>query len=387
MNLNILYIHQYFKTPEEGGVTRSYEIAKQLVKKGHQVTLITSWNKSHQEKKIIEGIEVIYLPVTYHNNFSFFRRILSFILFEYQAITLGKKLQRPDVIYATSTPLTVGLIGKKLASYFDCPWVFEIRDLWPEVPVQLGIIKSSILKKWLYKTEQKLLISANKTIALSPFNQKYINEIAPNKCELVTNFCNNELYQHKVNEQLVNDKFRIGYFGAISTANGLLRLVELAQYAFDMQLRQFEFVLAGQGKAENELKLLAKNLPNLTFLGHLNKEKIAETMLSCQASYISFLDHDIMQSCSPNKFFDSLAAGRLIVSNTAGWISELIKTNHCGFYAKTPIDFFEKIKPFITFPDELQKAQQNAKKLALTQFDRVDLINQIETVLLKTVKR
>jgi glycosyltransferase involved in cell wall biosynthesis len=382
MKNNILYIHQYFKTPEEGGVTRSFEIAKQLVEKGHSVTLITSWNAPEQITKMIEGIAVIYLPVSYSNSFSFLKRILSFIKFKKKAIAFGKTLDRPDVIYATSTPLTVGLVGKQLAAFFSCPWVFEIRDLWPEVPVRLGIINSKIIKNYLYKVERYLLQSADKIVALSPYNQSYINTITPNKCILVSNFSNNELYHLPENKHLRIDKFRIGYFGAISTANGLDAFIELAQFAQKNNLSQYEFVLAGKGKSEKGLKISANNLNNITFLGHLDKPTIAKTILTCQASYISFINNEIMQSCSPNKFFDSLAAGRLIISNTVGWISEEIEKNDCGFYAANPVDFFEKIEIFTTSTDLLNKAQANAKKLAVDSYDKTNLIAKIEQILL-----
>ena len=383
MQINILYIHQYFKTPEEGGVTRSYEIAKQLAQKGHRVTMITSWNKPQQRKKIIDKIEVIYLPIPYSNNFSFIRRIWSFLNFKTKALLFAKNLPKPDIIYATSTPLTVGLIGHELAKHFKCPWIFEVRDLWPEVPVQLGIINAKWLKNYLYKLESILLKSANQIIALSPYNKKYIDQIVPQKCTLATNFSNNERYRFPTQNNNQFQNFRIGYFGAVSTANGLESFIELARYAHQNKLSEFEFVLVGAGKSKNDLEASAKGLNNITFQNHLNKVQVAEAMLTCQASYISFINNSIMQSCSPNKFFDSLASGRLIITNTPGWIAETIEKNDCGFYANSSEDFFRKITPFATSSEQLQNAQESSKKLAVEHFDKTIVINKIEKIIIE----
>ncbi len=385
--MKILYIHQYFKTPQDGGKTRSYEIAKQLVKNGNEVTMITSWNKGTKEEKYIDGIQVIYLPVTYKNEFSSLYRIWSFIKFQIKAISIGKNLDKPDIIYATSTPLTVGSIGFQLAKSFNCPWVFEVRDLWPEAPIQLGVFKSKWLKNHLYRMEMNLLTSANEVIALSPFSVNHIKKITSKKPNFIPNLCNNEYFKLPTTSIEPTNKFRIGYFGAISTANGLESFIALAEYAKDQGLDQYEFLLLGEGKSKKALIHRSKHLKNISFLPEQNKKEITKTILTCQASYISFIDVPILQSCSPNKFFDSIASGRFIVTNTTGWIRELIEKNECGFYANSPRTFFEKIKPFTTSKMMLQKAQINAKNLAINEFDKTVLINKIEKLLSGLVKK
>ena len=379
--MKILYIHQYFKTPEDGGKTRSYEIAKQLVKNGNEVTMITSWNKGRKEEQSIDGIQVIYLPVPYKNEFSSLHRIWSFIKFQIKAIAAGKKLNKPDIIYATSTPLSVGSVGLQLAKFFNCPWVFEVRDLWPEAPIQLGVFKSKWLKNHLYRMEINLLTSANEVIALSPFSVNHIKNITLKKPNLIPNLCNNEDFKLPPTSIEPTNKFRIGYFGAISTANGLESFIALAEYAKDEGLDQYEFLLVGEGKSKQTLIHKSKHLKNISFLPEQKKKEITKTILTCQASYISFVDVPILQSCSPNKFFDSIASGRLIVTNTNGWIRELVEKNECGFYADSPITFFEKLKPFTTTKKMLKKAQMNAKNLAINEFDKTVLINKIERLL------
>lgn len=385
MQLNILYIHQHFKTPSEGGVTRSYEVGQALVQSGHQVTFITSWNKSFKETKIIDGITVIYLPVAYKNKFSFIRRVISFLLFKNLALKTGKSLKKPDVIIAISTPLTVGLLGHRLAKHFQIPWLFEIWDLWPEVPIQLGIIKSSILKKELYKIEKKLYQSANKIIALSPMSLDYTEHLFPKKSVFIPNFSNNTRFQPNLPSKRLNKKFTIGYFGAVSIANGLDSFIDLAHYANDNNLSDFDFIVVGEGQSKKQLELETKQLSNIKFYPIQEKDKVANMIMTCDASYVSFLNHPIMQSCSPNKFFDGLAAGRLIITNTVGWIADLVEQHKCGFFASNPEDFFKQITLYVNSESELQKAQKNAKQLALDKFDKDKLIQKLEGSILACI--
>lgn len=145
--MRIIYIHQYFVTPEEGGAVRSYHLAKGMVDAGMDVELITTHPNSQYLQKEIEGIKVHYLPIPYDNNFGFLRRLRAFYAFVHQAKRLIKKLALPDLLYITSTPLTTGLIGLWAKRKLQLPFIFEVRDLWPEAPVQVGVIRNSLLDR------------------------------------------------------------------------------------------------------------------------------------------------------------------------------------------------------------------------------------------------
>ena len=131
--MKILYIHQYFKTPLEPGGNRSYWIAKEMINSGHDVTMITSKNNLENKRivKNIHGIKTIYLNVNYSQNMSLFRRANSFFSFSLRAFKESLKYRKKiDIIYATSTPLTVGIPALLLNLLFRKPYVFEVRDLW-----------------------------------------------------------------------------------------------------------------------------------------------------------------------------------------------------------------------------------------------------------------
>ena len=170
----VVYIHQYFKTPEEGGAIRSYHISKGMVDQGIHVEMITSYNKEKYEQKMIGGIRVHYLPINYSNELSSTKRYIAFFKFVWAAIKLAQKLPKPDLYYATSTPLTVGIIALWMKWTRHIPYIFEVRDLWPEAPIQFGIIKSPLLKFLSLKLEKLIYKNAHRIIALSPGIEKGI---------------------------------------------------------------------------------------------------------------------------------------------------------------------------------------------------------------------
>ena len=156
--MKILYIHQYFITPEEPGGTRSYWFSRELVSRGHKVVMITSTNKNHQvpQKINIDGIDVIYVKNEYSNYFSPWKKVLSFIKFVVSSIKQACKERNVDVVFATSTPLTVGIVALWLKSRKGWKYIFEVRDLWPEFPIQIGVIKNKFVIRILRLLEKKI---------------------------------------------------------------------------------------------------------------------------------------------------------------------------------------------------------------------------------------
>lgn len=125
--MNILYIHQYFKTPKEPGGTRSYWVAQELIKNGHQVTMITADPKATQKRRevIIDGIKVIYLKEAYSQDMSISTRLKSFLGFVWKSITEARKQKDIDVVIATSTPLTVGITALYMKWFKKVPYILK----------------------------------------------------------------------------------------------------------------------------------------------------------------------------------------------------------------------------------------------------------------------
>ena len=127
--MRIIYLHQYFKTPEDGGAIRSYYIAKAMIDRGIEVEMITAHNLPNYQKTIIEGIVVHYLPVSYKNEFGFIKRLYAFAKFAWSSYRFIARIPQADLVYATSTPLTIGLTALKVFRKHNIPYYFEVRDL------------------------------------------------------------------------------------------------------------------------------------------------------------------------------------------------------------------------------------------------------------------
>jgi glycosyltransferase involved in cell wall biosynthesis len=378
--LKIIYIHQYFKTPEQGGALRSYYLAKALVKKGIEVEMITSHTSSGYETKNIDGINVHYLPVNYNNRFGFLKRIISFLLFSLKAYNVAKKIKDADLCYATSTPLTVGWTALRLKKNFNIPYYFEVRDSWPLAPVQMGVLKNKWLIKLLYSFELKIYENANIIVALSPGIKADILSKTNKPVLMLPNISDCSFYEKTTKNETfvdmfdVKGKFVITYAGAIGVVNHLEYLLSIAHKCAEVGLNEIVFFVAGDGATYDYLKQKAQDLglKNIRFAGFLQRNDLKKLYNVTDATYTSFLKLPVLETNSPNKFFDSLASGKLTIVNSLGWTKELVDENACGFYANPENieEFITKIKIFVSDPSVLEEFQNNARLLAEKQFSR-----------------
>jgi len=400
--MNILYIHQYFTTPEEGGGTRSYEFARELVKKGHEVTLITSThsNSNHSSKKdeYVEGIHVIHLKVPYSNYMNFKRRLFSFISFGIRAIIAGGKVKKCDLLFATSTPLTVAIPGIILSFFKHIPLVFEVRDLWPEVPIQMGVIKNVLLIKVLRWFEKFTYRYSKHIITLSPGMVKGILEIGikEEKVSLIPNFCNIEFFKPgKPNNSLLkhlnyNDIPIISYAGAISYANNIESIIRTAEKLQKIN-KKVLFVIAGEGKLKAELEKIAKNngLKNVIFLGKINKYEVLELYRRSLACLVLFKKLPILTTNSPNKFFDAISTGKPIITNMNGWIGNLIEKYNIGFSIDPSDENSLKnaiLKMINMEKMQIRKMETNARNLAIEKFNSKEMVLRLESIFKEATK-
>lgn len=390
--MRILYIHQYFKTPEEGGAIRSYYLASALAEEGHEVIMLTSHNLKTYKVVHMNGISVHYLPVFYSNELNSLDRGKAFLTFLWQARWLLHKLRPYDLCYVSSTPLTVGLLALYARQQLKTPYIFEVRDLWPEAPVQLGYIKNKLLKKALYRLENTLYEQATAIVALSPGVAQSIRQTVPSApVKLIPNMADCHFFQPSPkNEGMagkmgVQDNFVVGYFGAAGPANHLQYLLQAARACLHHSL-PVKFLLAAEGSCLKALKEEAAQtgLKNCIFLPYGSKREVKNWLSITDAVYTSFGPYPVLETNSPNKFFDGLAAGKLSIVNTKGWLKELVEEHRCGFYTKPeePEDFVNQLLPFLENSRLLQEHQENARLLAEKYFSR-ELLSQRLILLIK----
>lgn len=389
--MKILYLHQYYKTPEEGGAIRSYYIASALVEAGHEVEMITSHNRERYEEREVEGIKVHYLPIQYTQEFSSLERSKAFLRFLRHARTLISQLVPFDLCYVTSTPLTVGLLGIYVKQRYKIPYIFEVRDLWPEAPIQLGYIRNAALKTALRKLEKKIYIRAKAVVALSPgIAESVRKQKGPQGVYMIPNMADCHFFRPAPKNasfaRLFNleDSFVVGYFGTAGPANHLEYLLHAAQEC-RLQNLPVKFLIAASGNQLDELKEMAEQTraENVVFVPYGSKQQVQNWFTITDAMYTSFGPYSVLQTNSPNKFFDGLAAGKLSIVNTRGWLKELVEDYRCGFYAnpEDPEEFVSLLKSFLENEALLKEYQENARRLAVEQFSRELLTKKVKDLI------
>jgi glycosyltransferase involved in cell wall biosynthesis len=379
--VKVLILHQHFNTPQRGGALRSYYLAKALVDAGIKVAVLSAQNLPHYKIEFSEGIEVHYLPIPYDNRFGFYRRIYSFAEYVFRALRLSRKFKDADICYTISVPLTVGLVAIGMKRAFKIPFIFEVGDLWPDAPIQLGFLKSRPLKKIMYWLEKKIYQEATSVVALSEAIATRIRARLQTQKEVtvIPNMADTEFYEVAEKKPTlegkygVTGKFVISYIGAVGFANGLDFVLECARAVAKIN-SDVHFIICGDGAMLAPLQRAATDLEimNLSFITFTNREGVKEIMNITDACFISYRPVEILETGSPNKYFDGLAGGKLIVVNFAGWIKEEIEREECGIFVnpKNPGNFGDILSPFINDKNLLARYQANARKLAEKKYAR-----------------
>ena len=373
--------HQYFRHPDEGGALRSYFIGKALVEAGHEVLIVTAHNEQ-KGLQSIDGIDVHYLNIAYRNEFSFGKRIRAFLQFVLRSISATRRYPPADLNYIITTPLTTGLIGLYLKRYKSIPYAFEVGDLWPEVPIQMRMIKNQFVQKALYSLERRIYCEADLLIGLSPPIKDYIEYHCDFQVQATTipNMADTEFFQPTTIPSEFDEKqpFVICYIGTFGRANHLHYLIAFAKECHESKL-PVTFQLMGEGAKVDLMIQQADTLPNVQLHEFGDREAVKQLIDLSHAVYVSFLDVPILNTGSPNKFFDGLAAGKLILLNFGGWMKKLIDEHECGIYCPPhePKKAVENLKPFLSSIFLLEEYQSNARQLAEWKFSKKLLTKQL----------
>ena len=366
--MNVYLFHQHFHTPERGGAWPSYYLDTSFATNGLQVTIISSHNEPEIKRETINGFEVIYLPIFYQNQLSFYKRIKAYLHFAISAVQYARKLPKANLHYVMSTPLTSGLIGIYFKWFNRTPYVFETGDLWPDAPIQLGFIKNSVLKYLLYALEKTIYKQAKALVALSPSMKEILEKkISDKEIFLLPNMTDISAFEKGVadvpKEFSSTQPFTLAYLGSVGFANGLTYLIDVARLCEKEKL-PIRFFIVGDGAAKPALEETCKklNVSNIQFFPATNRDGVIEILKHVQAVYISYRQEKILETGSPNKYPDGLAAGKLIVTNFSGWIAKEIHNMGCGFsyLPDEPQMFIDKVKPYLNHPFILQETQTKA---------------------------
>ena len=381
------------------GGTRSYEMARRMVAKGHEVHMITtdreiSANMGDWEEEIIDGITIHWLGVPYDNKMSFFERVKAFFIFAFKAGSKAIFLDG-DIIFATSTPLTIAIPAIQAKKKLKIPMIFEVRDLWPEVPIAIGILRNPIFKYLAKQLELYAYRNAEQVVALSQgmgdgvaktgYPNKNIH-IIPNSSDISFFQLNKKLkigLQNKYKWN-VGDKIII-YTGTLGEINGVEYLVDIANEFIEIN-NKVKFLIVGDGIEEQAIRNKAKIYNcldnNLFLINQLPKNKMPGLYNLSTIATSLFIPLKEMEANSANKFFDTLAAGKPIVINYGGWQKDLIEKHNIGLVlARDPKVAANELNELLLNDELLNTKGKNALALAKSEFSRDKLAQELIHIL------
>lgn len=389
--MKILYFHQHFSTPKGATGIRSYAMAKKMIDQGHSVTMVCGNSGRAQtgidtpfkhgvRRGIVDGIEIIEFDLPYSNQLSLLKRAMVFFNFAFKSIKLVFT-EKYDIVFATSTPLTAGIPGIFAKWFKRKKFVFEVRDLWPELPKAMGVIKNPVILWMMSILEWLSYHSADRLVGLSPGMVDGIVKrgIDPNKVTSIPNGCDLDIFGKKNQawrpEQVALTDLMAVFTGAHGLANGLDAVVEAAAELQKRGRSDIKIVLVGDGMQKKPLMTKAHELQleNIIFHDPVNKEKLAGLMASADLGLQILANVPAFYyGTSPNKFFDYIAAGVPVLNNYPGWLAELIESQNCGLTVapEQPAKFADALEYAADHRAELNIMGENALNLAKTKFNR-----------------
>lgn len=390
--MHILYYHQHFSTRAGISGTRSYEVSRRLVAQGHKVTMVCGSYfqgstglkgpfRHGQRRGLVDGIRVIELQLPYSNKFGFLRRSLAFLGFALRSARIAL-VSRYDLVFATSTPLTAGIPGIAARWLRGKPFVFEVRDLWPELPKAMGVITNPLLLGALSALEFASYRSAHRCIGLSPGIVDGIHRrgVARKRIALVPNGCDIDLFGDAAIEPISLPGIDTGDLVAIFTgthglANGLDRVLDAAAELRRRGRADIKFLFVGDGRCKDALVRRAReeDLVNCIFHAPVPKDQLVGLMRRADVGLMILANISAFYyGTSPNKFFDYIAAGIPVLNNYPGWVADMIHQYRCGVAIPpdNAVAFADTLEDLASRRADLQAMGQRGRELALREFDR-----------------
>ena len=389
--MHVAYIHQYFSTTKGTTGTRSYEMSQRLIAAGHKVSMICGVTDiaapelrtgQHLSKIELDGIDVHCIAEPYSNKMGFARRLLAFGRFARQATRVIANLDA-DLVFATSTPLTVGIPGMKGAKKLGVPFVFEVRDRWPEIPIAIGVLKNPLLIWYAQRMERRIYRAARHIIALSPGMRDGIASTGYpiNQITMIPNGCDIELFQPseaRVDDPQFGDPndFHLVFTGAHGLANGLDAVLDAAAVLKKRGVSGIRFVFIGHGKLKQHLVQRSQDEGTadiISWIDPIAKVELARLLPRMDVGMMVLKNLPAFYyGTSPNKFFDYIASGLPVLNNYPGWVADMLGKNDCGL--AVPPDnaeaFADAVVTLRDDPDRRRRMGMAGRALAEREFGR-----------------
>lgn len=405
--MKVLYFHQHFSTPKGSAGIRSYEMARCLIARGHQVTMVCgSYGGGEtglaepfmngRRRGTVDGIDIIEFDLAYSNADGLAKRALTFLKFAVRSIGLAFTEQY-DLVFATTTPLTAGIPGIFARWFRGKPFVFEVRDLWPELPRAMGVIKNPVVLGAMSVLEWASYRSAHRAIGLSPGIVDGIAHrgVHPDRIAMVPNGCDLGIFAAEVEPwrpaQVRDTDLMAVFAGTHGMANGLDAALDAATELKRRGRDDIKLLLIGQGKLKPALVARAQRegLENVVFHDPVNKARLAGLMAATDVGLQLLANVSAFYyGTSPNKFFDYISAGLPVLNNYPGWLAEMIKEHQCGFAVPPddPVAFADALERAADDRVALKPMGERGRRLAEAEFDRALLADRWADTLESTMR-
>lgn len=350
--MNVLLIHQAFTSPQEPGGTRHYELGRYLVRSGHRLTIVASslsylTGRSAVEERgglpseqMLDGVRVLraYTYPSLHRSFAW--RVVSFLSFMGTSVYAGLRAGPTDIVMGTSPPIFQAASAAMVAKLRRRPFLLEVRDLWPEFAVDMGVLKNPgliraarRLEKWLYRDAAHILVN-------SPAYRDYLlrKRVPAAKISVISNGVDPDMFDPAAKGEAwraqwnLGDKFVVTYAGALGLANDIGTLLQAAALLRDEP--DIHFMLVGDGKERANLEARAEGLKlqNVTFTGSRPKSEMRDVLAASDACVAILQNIPMFRTTYPNKVFDYMAAGRPTILAIDGVIREVIERANGGMF-------------------------------------------------------
>jgi len=401
--MHVLYLHQYFCPPDGSSGTRSYEMARRIAAAGHRVTMVCSGaNFAHhnlpdgRSERVIDGIQVVILNVPYSNRMGHLERIKAFVRFAEGARRAARGVPDVDVVFATSTPLTVAYPGISASRKHRCPMVFEVRDLWPELPIAVGALRDPVSKACAHWLERWAYRNSAHIVALSPGMKEGVAKagypealitVVPNSSDIATFRVPESEGRRFLDAHPPLDTGKlVTYAGALGVVNGVDFLADLAAATLDLD-PDVRFCVVGDGKQRERIEARARELGvldrNFWMLPPVPKTMMPAVLSASTACASLLWDWPVLKASSPNKVFDAFAAARPVLISYGGWIEDLLAETGAGIRVGRDDAgaAARQLVAFLSDPVALQRAREASARLADERFSRDLLAAQLIGVL------
>ena len=400
--MRVLYFHQYFNTPQGSSGTRSYEFARRLIQRGHTVAMVCASSAGHstglsgpfrrgRRRGAVDGIDVIELALSYSNYDSLPSRAVTFLRYAVRSIALALTLPY-DVVFATSTPLTAGIPGILARLLRRKPFVFEVRDLWPELPRAMGVVRNPLVLRAMDWLEWLSYHSASRCIGLSPGIVAGIQRrgVPGDRIAMIPNGSDLDLFAPRDVAQrpagVGPADLLAAFTGAHGRANGLDAVLDAAAELLRRGRRDIKLLFVGDGALKPALvaRAASEGLDNCLFLDPLPKYRLAQVMHGVDVGLMVLANVPAFYyGTSPNKFFDYIAGGLPVLNNYPGWLADMIAGNRCGLAVPPddPVAFAGALEYLADHRAELADMGRNARRLAEREFGRSALADRFVGVL------